>query len=202
MDRLERLRTVTTMFDLSLHPFYVEWRRGTLPAERLAAYAAAFDSFIGTVAHGWDAAGRPDYAATEREHHGLWRRFGGALGAATPREPDADDTLARVAGNLFRAAPEAVGALYAFEVQQPVTARSKLDGLREHYHLGDAAEEYFRVHADDWDEAKHLQHVMADMPEADFQRAWSACALLGAALWGGLDRVYYGGLQEGPVSRR
>jgi pyrroloquinoline quinone (PQQ) biosynthesis protein C len=42
-------------FDLNEHPFYVEWRAGTLPIERLAEYAASFklaglrEHYAGTV---------------------------------------------------------------------------------------------------------------------------------------------------------
>ena len=33
--------------------------------------------------------------------------------------------------------------LYAFEAQQPNTSQSKLDGLKEHYNVGEKGEEYF-----------------------------------------------------------
>jgi pyrroloquinoline quinone (PQQ) biosynthesis protein C len=191
MNRLEQLKEAVAFFDLSRHPFYVDWRMGTLPRDKLAAYATAFDPFIARVADAWTAAGRPDYAAVEREHHGMWRRFAVTIDAQEPAESDRTRTLPLVAANLFRAAPEAIGALYAFEAQQPVTATAKLQGLREHYSVGERGEEYFRVHADDWEEAKYLEQLLTNMPEPEFQRARSACALLGAALWGGLDEVYY-----------
>jgi pyrroloquinoline quinone (PQQ) biosynthesis protein C len=189
MDRLEQLRETVRLFDLSRHPFYVDWRCGKLPREKLAAYASAFDPFIAAVPEAWTAAGRADYAAVEREHHGMWRHFADALHAPAPAS--SRSTLPVVASQLFRSAPEAIGALYAFEAQQPVTATAKLDGLREHYDVGSKGEEYFLVHAEDWEEAQYLETMLAEMPEGDFQRARSACAVMGAAMWNGLDEVYY-----------
>jgi len=191
MDRAQGLRDIITLFDLNRHPFYVEWRNGSLPVERLASYAAGFDGFVAAVADGWEAAGRPDYAADERSHHELWRGFRAAVNAPGEVDSPQTRTLTLVAGSLFQSAPEAIGALFAFEAQQPATSRSKLDGLKEHYDVGQAGQEYFRVHADDWTEARHLEDLMRELPEPEFQRARSACALLAAALWSGLDGVYY-----------
>jgi pyrroloquinoline-quinone synthase len=191
MDRLQALRDVLALFDLNRHPFYEDWRCGRLPVDRLAAYAAAFEPFVANVPQGWEAAGRPDYAADERTHHAMWQRFARALDAPQGWQTPQTRTLTRVANDLFQSAPEAWGALYAFEAQQPATSRVKLDGLRAHYHLDDDAQEYFRVHADDWAEARHLQQRLGEVEDAAFARARSACALLGAALWSGLDGVYY-----------
>lgn len=192
-DRIQQLRAIVESFDLNQHPFYNEWRHGTLPAGKLANYACGFEPFVAAVPSGWEAAGRPDYAAEEREHHALWRRFAAALDAPASDAWDSPHTrmLTAVAESLFRSAPEAIGALYAFEAQQPVTTRSKLDGLRDHYHLNSEAEEYFRVHTDDWQEAWHLEDIVRELPEPDYQRARSACGLMAAALWSGLDGVYY-----------
>ena len=53
---------------------------------------------------------------------------------------------------MFTNRPQALGALYAFEHQQPATAKSKLAGLRKHYNLAPSAEVYFDIHQDDEDE--------------------------------------------------
>ena len=37
--RIDELDAIVRQFDLNEHPFYVEWRAGTLPIERLADYA-------------------------------------------------------------------------------------------------------------------------------------------------------------------
>ncbi len=66
--RIDELDAIVRQFDLNEHPFYTEWRAGTLPVERLADYADEWAPFIGAVDAGWERIGYPDYAAEEREH--------------------------------------------------------------------------------------------------------------------------------------
>ena len=42
--------------------------------------------------------------------------------------------------NCFRSYAGALGALYAFEAQQPATASSKLEGIKRHYNNWQADE--------------------------------------------------------------
>jgi pyrroloquinoline quinone (PQQ) biosynthesis protein C len=102
-------------------------------------------------------------------------------------------TLAAVGENAFEAIPEALGALYSFEVQQPATAKSKLDGLREHYAgtVDEDAQEYFREHAVETDEPAMLAARIDGLSEDDFARTRTACAIFSAAAWGALDGVYF-----------
>ena len=51
--------------------------------------------------------------------------------------------LVMTARELFTDYATALGALYAFEAQQPSTAASKLEGLERHYQLPDNARTYF-----------------------------------------------------------
>ena len=82
-NRIDELDAIVRQFDLNEHPFYVEWRAGTLPIERLAEYAAEWAPFISAIDQGWDRIGYPDYAAEEREHDELWTRFRAALGVVS-----------------------------------------------------------------------------------------------------------------------
>ena len=193
--RIDELDEIVRQFDLNAHPFYQAWRAGTLPTERLAAYAAEWAPFIGMLDRGWERIGEQAYAQEEREHDELWARFRAALGetaAAEMRLPQSR-TLAAVGGNAFGAIPEALGALYSFEVQQPATAQSKLAGLREHYAgaIDEPAQEYFREHAVETDEPAMLAARIDALSEDDFARAKTACAIFSAAAWGALDGVYY-----------
>ena len=99
--------------------------------------------------------------------------------------------LVTAARNLFQTKPEAIGALYAFEAQQPYTSRAKLDGLDEHYCVSDAGKEYFRVHADDIAEVELLQKHVEALSEAEFERAKTACAIVCSSMYGALDAVYF-----------
>jgi pyrroloquinoline-quinone synthase len=199
LGRIARLDAIVRQFSLNEHPFYVEWRAGRLPAERLADYAAEWAPFIACIDKGWERIGEPDYAAEEREHDRLWSRFLGALGTGKPgamRKPHSR-TLLAVAERAFASVPEALGALYSFEVQQPATAQSKLAGLREHYSgiVDEAAQEYFRVHATETDEPAMLAARIEGLSEGEFAQAHTACASLSAAAWGALDGVHYAELR-------
>jgi pyrroloquinoline-quinone synthase len=191
--RIDELNAIVRQFDLNEHPFYEEWRAGTLPIESLAEYADEWAPFIGAVAAGWDRIGHPDYAAEEREHDELWGRFRAALGASGEMRRPQSKTLLAVGEQAFASVPEALGALYSFEVQQPKTATSKLDGLREHYAgtVGADGQRYWVEHAVETDEPAMLAELIDGLSDAGFARAKTACAIFSAAAWGALDGVYY-----------
>ena len=134
--RIDELDAIVRQFDLNQHPFYTEWRAGTLPIERLAEYADEWAPFIGAVDAGWEPHRLP----------GVRRRGARARRAVEPLPRRADatgemhrpqsKTLLAVGENAFASVPEALGALYSFEVQQPATASSQAGGparaLRRH----------------------------------------------------------------------
>jgi pyrroloquinoline-quinone synthase len=192
-NRIDELDAIVRQFDLNEHPFYTEWRAGTLPIERLTEYADEWAPFIAAVDRGWDRIGYPEYAAEERQHDLLWSRFRTALDATGEMHRPQSRSLLAVGENAFASVPEALGALYSFEVQQPATASSKLAGLREHYAgtVDADAQQYFVEHAVETDEPAMLAARIDALSDAGFARARTACALFSAAAWGALDGVYY-----------
>ena len=192
-NRIDELDAIVRQFDLNEHPFYTEWRAGTLPIERLAEYADEWAPFISVVDAGWDRLGYAEYAAEEREHDALWSQFRTALGASGEMARPQSKTLLAVGEQAFASVPESLGALYSFEVQQPVTASSKLAGLREHYAgtVGAEGQRYFEEHAVETDEPAMLASLIDGLSDGDFARAMTACAIFSAAAWGALDGVYY-----------
>ncbi len=192
MDRISQLDAIIEQFDLNKHPFYQDWRMGTLPTEKLKSYAAEYQSFIGTIADGWDTVGETKYAEEERFHELLWTKFKAELGATGTATLKSTDTLVTASKNLFSSPVEALGALYAFEAQQPNTSKSKLDGLVEHYPtITDNGREYFRVHADDFAEAELIREKIKELSDDRFERTKNACAIVCSAMWGALDGIYY-----------
>ncbi len=191
--RIAELDEIVARFDLNQHPFYQEWRAGTLPIDRLREYAAEWAPFISRLDAGWDRIGEPAYAAEEREHDELWARFRASLGATGDMRRPQSATLLAVGENAFASVPEALGALYSFEVQQPATASSKLAGLREHYAgtVGIDGRQYFVEHAVETDEPAMLAERIEALSDGEFARAKTACAIFSAAAWGALDGVYY-----------
>jgi pyrroloquinoline quinone (PQQ) biosynthesis protein C len=173
------------------HPFYVAWREGTLPVESLATYAAEYGAFIAAVPEGWATVGNAQHSAEEVEHARIWETFAGRLGTfvGEPRIAEVA-TLVDTARRLFADRATAWGALYAFEAQQPGTSEEKLKGLVEHYGFGaaDAASEYFRIHAADYNEADEIVTALGEDPSVD-DHAVEACGEMSAALWEALSGV-------------
>jgi pyrroloquinoline-quinone synthase len=183
------LDAIVARHDLNEHPFYRAWRAGTLPRPKLAAYATEYAPFIEAIEFGWRSLGDHGHAATEREHARLWNSFREALGpTGEPSCPEAR-ALVEEARRAFADPVESLGSLYAFESQQPSTARSKLDGLRAHYALADEHTAYFRVHADDYGEREHLRGRAARLTPSDFARAKDACERACKAMWSALDGI-------------
>jgi pyrroloquinoline-quinone synthase len=188
---MRRLDDIVSLHDINQHPFYRAWREGTLPLGALAAYAADYAPFIRAVEEGWRALGDTEHAATERDHARLWDDFRSALGNPEPPAPMSrqSEALAAHATRAFADPVTAVGALYAFEAQQPKTARSKLDGLVQHYALPEAASAYFRAHADDYGEKDRLSAYALAMGRDELSRAADACEATCLAMWAALDGV-------------
>jgi pyrroloquinoline-quinone synthase len=173
------------------HPFYQAWEGGQLPLDALRAYAREYGAFIARMPQGWETLDDAHTADEERQHAELWADFAAALDTAV-----GDPELSRVASlvsqsEAFFAEPAtALGALYAFEAQQPETAKSKLEGLRAHYDLPASAEPYFEEHSHNQHEAAKLLERIAALPEPEQIRALDACAAMSQALWDALTDIY------------
>lgn len=190
MDLKQSLHDVLKRWDLLEHPFYQAWRAGTLPEAALRLYAREYGAFIGLLPQAWGQLGEATTAEEEREHLELWQGFARALGTevADPEVPEVRGLLDTVRRAL--AAPETtLGALYAFEAQQPATAASKLEGLRLHYALSEEAEPYFEVHAANHHEAEDLLRSMEALDPAAQAGALEACEATARALWDALTGI-------------
>ena len=168
--------------------FYQAWSAGTLPVSALGVYAREYGGFIHRVADGWSAHGDEATAKIEREHVELWRAFAKALETDIGEaETPAVKALVETTDKLFADRAASLGALYAFEAQQPHTAASKLEGLRAHYDLPKSAEVYFDVHKDDWDEPAILRERIDALAPAEREAAVAACEEMSKALRAALD---------------
>jgi pyrroloquinoline-quinone synthase len=175
------------------HPFYVAWSEGTLPVAALKDYAREYGAFIGAVGRGWEAAGEPEHARVEDGHARVWERtFAAGLGTTVggPRVAEVSELLT-AARELFGGRATALGALYAFEAQQPSTAASKLEGLREHYRqLPAECGEYFRLHRDDYGELSLLKGALDALSADETERAVAACERMSRALYDALTGIH------------
>ena len=177
------------------HAFYVAWREGTLPVAALKDYARDYGSFIRTVGDGWASIGEAHIAGIEAGHAEVWNStFAAALETTVADEPHTGEArdLAQAARGLFgQGRADALGALYAFEAQQPHTAQSKLTGLQTHYaDLPACCGEYFRLHCEDHDEPAYLAAQINALAAKDEESAVAACARMSRALHDALTGLH------------
>jgi pyrroloquinoline-quinone synthase len=191
MTTQQNLDSILGKWDLLKHPFYQAWSAGTLPVDALKVYAAEYGAFIGILANGWETLDDPETAQEEKEHAELWEQFAAALGTKVGN-PNIPQTIALVntANELFSSQTKTLGAMYAFEAQQPATATSKLDGLKMHYSLPSEVEPYFEVHATNWHESKKILAALEGRSPEEQAHANEACEKMAEALWNALTGIH------------
>jgi pyrroloquinoline-quinone synthase len=187
----QKLDTILEKWNLLKHPFYQSWSAGTLPVEALQVYAREYGNFISRLPRAWDTLKDSETAAEEREHAELWTDFTAAVGGFTSDASLLQTlNLVRASDELFTARTTALGAMYAFEAQQPATAKSKLDGLKTHYHLPQGVEPYFEVHSVNWHESEKILRQLETLPEDEQAQALAACERMAQSLWDALTGIH------------
>jgi len=188
-----RCDEIIAKHSLLQHPFYQAWNDGTLPVAALTDYAREYGAFIDTISHGWSVVGEPTIAKIEEDHAELWdSSFAAGLGTSvtSPQIPQVAD-LVEMSREMFSERATALGALYAFEAQQPETARTKLKGLKAHYpQLPESCGQYFDIHEQDYDEPALLAAEIDSLSDADRNRALAACGRMSRGLYDALTGVY------------
>ncbi|MEX2161657.1 MAG: iron-containing redox enzyme family protein [Anaerolineales bacterium] len=191
MDLKQQLDRRIWPYTLLRHPFYQAWESGQLPVAALQDYAREYGAFISNLPAGWETLQDTETASEEREHIDLWAAF--AAGLQTAIGEAQLPAVRRLVGDsraLFAKSHTALGALYAFEVQQPATAKTKLAGLRQHYSLPASVEPYFEVHSVNEHEAAKLLAAMAGLSSEHQSEALAACEQMSASLWDALTDIY------------
>ena len=191
MTTKQRLDAILEKWDLLKHPFYQAWSAGTLPIEALKVYASEYGAFINTLADGWTTLEDSETAHEEQEHAELWEGFANALETEISK-PEIAQTkeLLKVSQNLFASPATTLGAMYAFEAQQPATAKSKLDGLKEHYSLPAEVEPYFEVHSANWHESEKILAAVEKLSSEEKTQVEQACEKMAEALWNTLTGIH------------
>jgi len=171
--------------------FYQAWSAGELPKSALAHYGEEYGKFIKMLPKGWETLDDTETVEEEIEHAELWDVFVSSLGMPAAAESVAAvEDLIRISNRLFSTPVTALGAMYAFEAQQPDTAASKLDGLRKYYPVSADGEAYFEVHAVNHHESEKLLSAIAELSPEDQPVAIEACREMSQALWDALEGIY------------
>jgi pyrroloquinoline quinone (PQQ) biosynthesis protein C len=142
------------------HPFYKAWTSGDITLGQLSSYHASYGEFIGEIPGYWkrvtEAFGQCDgaalrVAAEEKDHVRLWQRWGKNLPAPgeTPGMGDLQEALERLTPSQL------LGALHAFEIQQPEVARTKRECLAGFFGMAAEDLQYFDAHQD---EERHIEY--------------------------------------------
>lgn len=200
------INTIIKERHLLTHPFYQRWQKGKVTMEVLREYAKqyyhyekALPEFLeASLSHldegtAKDAVARvhADETSHPKAHTEMWLDFAGGLGV-TPEEVRASEPTPRTK-NLVetyhslcaRGSEEALGAIYAYECQVPDVAKTKADGLREHYEVTDAtALKFFDLHATL--DIEHAKAIRSGFSDSETARESAHLAL--DAWWGMLDQ--------------
>ncbi len=193
MDTKKEFDGAINKWNLLKSPFYAAWSSGTLSVEDLRTYTSEYGAFISMLPMAWKTLDDKETEHEEEEHHELWEKFGKSIGAimSSLKLPNTLNLVSK-AKELFADKASSIGALYAFEAQQPATAQSKLKGLREHYSSLNADEEYFKIHSHNEHEAEKLLKMSEKLSADDKKVAVSACSAMSELLRKALDGMYTG----------
>ncbi len=198
--------TIVKKRHLLTHPFYRRWQKGKVTTEVLKEYAkqyyhyeSALPSFLeAAVDHLEDGPAKDavkqvaeDEKSHPEPHKDLWMNFAKGLGLTeeevrssepTPRTVNLIETYRSLCA---RGGEEALGAIYAYESQFPDVARTKAEGLREHYELNDQkALAFFDLHAEL--DVEHAKAIRSGFADSEYSREAAHLAL--DAWWGMLDQ--------------
>jgi pyrroloquinoline-quinone synthase len=203
-------------YDLLQHPFYQAWSKGELTRDELREYASeywhhvsAFPTYLSALhARLEDAPLRrtvlENLADEEglpagRAHSDLWMDFATGMGADSAEvrdrelQPETAALIAHFRGAMQTSPVTALASLYTYESRVPAIARTKAEGLKQHYGADQATARYFTLHqtadvhhAKVWRDA--IEAELAAHPEvADF--ALGAAEATAAALWSTLSGI-------------
>jgi pyrroloquinoline-quinone synthase len=215
-DFLKRLDETISRRALLSHPFYQLWNRGELSIDALREYVKQYYAHVRVFPRYVSAAHAAcddirvrqlllenliDEDQGDSNHPELWMRFADGMGvdrdsvrgaALLQKTRESVDTMVRLTRSEdFR---DGLAALYAYESQVPMVAKTKREGLAKFYALDDARSvQFFTVHEEA--DIVHSQVERGLLAEhcatpAQQERALAAADEASRALWHFLDGVY------------
>lgn len=211
----EKLKDSIANHHLLLHPFYQAWICGDVPIEILQEYAAqyynhvkAFPRYI-SAAHSKceDIENRKILLENLMDEEGLsggephpelWLRFAESLGVSKEKVKNtpAGKSIQNVVKVFLFAAnssyTEGLSSLYAYEYQVPEVAKTKIEGLKEHYGVKDSHSlSFFTVHQEaDVYHRRECEKLIDKFPEEKQAAALSAAQKSAKALWDFLSDMH------------
>jgi len=207
MDLLDRIDRQIDAKHLLNHPFYTKWNEGTLPREALQEYARQYYAFESSFPRFLSAlhSRTEDAGVRQRildnlwdEEHGtdnhaeMWLQFAEGIGVArddvksAPRNA-ATQNLVDMYREVTTESPvaEGVAAIYAYERQVPEVAQTKIDGLKRHYGVDDAAAlRFFVIHGVlDIEHSGHEREMLGELAAGQDAEAISSTTQRALDAW-------------------
>jgi len=206
-------------YDLLKHPYYQAWSNGELTRDDLREYASeywhhvsAFPAYLSSL-HSQLPDGKLRRTVLENladeegledgaPHSDLWMDFARGMGAdeSTVRSREIGSPtralIEHYRGAMAKTPAEALAALYAYESRVPAIAKTKAEGLEQHYSTDAATRRYFTLHTTaDVHHARVWQDLLsaelAAHPEQS-EAALQAAEKAASALWTTLDGIEAG----------
>ena len=203
-------------YNLLKHPFYQAWSNGELTRDDLREYASeywhhvsAFPAYLSSL-HSQLPDGKLRRTVLENladeegfrdgtPHSDLWMGFARGMGAdeadVRGREigPETSVLIEHYRSAMSKSPAEALAALFTYESRVPEIAKTKAEGLEQHYGADSATRRYFTVHttadvyhARVWQDL--LSTELAAHPEQS-EAALTAAEDAARALWTTLDGI-------------
>jgi pyrroloquinoline-quinone synthase len=203
-------------YDLLQHPFYQAWSQGELTRDELREYASeywhhvsAFPTYLSALHARLDDAplrrtvlenlADEEGLPSGRAHSDLWMDFATGMGADSSEvrnrtlQPETAALIAHFRVAIQTSPATALASLYTYESRVPAIARTKAEGLKQHYGADQATARYFTIHqtadihhARVWRDA--IEAELAAHPE-DGDAALDAAEATAAALWSTLSGI-------------
>jgi pyrroloquinoline-quinone synthase len=185
------------------HPFYRRWEAGTLEFSELGAYAAQYRHFEAALPRllrallarldpgpAADLVRRnlSDEESNPEPHVVMFEGFAAAVDATDTPPSRATRELLNTYRWVIESSPsEGLAAIVAYEMQAPMIAASKADGLRRNYGIDADGTRFWDLHATmDGDHARWGIEALAAM-EASASRVTGAARSAADAWWDFLD---------------
>jgi pyrroloquinoline-quinone synthase len=203
-------------YDLLQHPFYQAWSKGELTRDELREYASeywhhvsAFPTYLSALhARLQDAPLRrtvlENLADEEgfpagRAHSDLWMDFAAGMGADSAAvrgrtlRPETAALIDHFRNAMQDSPAAALASLYTYESRVPAIARTKAEGLKQHYGADKDTARYFTLHQTaDVHHAKvwriAMEAELAAHPQ-DADAALDAAEATAAELWNTLSGI-------------
>lgn len=171
------------------HPFYQAWTMGQITPKQLSEYHNSYSEFISEMPNYWSKIAlafdktiqAQQIINEEAMHIDLW-----AVWKAKLPEVDSFPRMTEVLDSLADMTPsELLGAIHAFEIQQPEVAKSKKEGLLKWYGFDEGETVYFDEHIAEEDHIRFGNYLADNFADkVEFERGFRKGAKL---VYHGLD---------------